>query len=151
MPLYRANVGAVTVNADRDTVFERVRHGVNVANRRADQIDAAGLDAMFAGFVELGVRSVPGVFLTLFRATHHAHHAPHSVVMHRRGMAWPPDEAGEGKAFERVAVEQVLLVFVRMWFGKCIRQPVVVRNQIEHQGLAPVEHDRFIAALVLDG
>ncbi|MNN67489.1 hypothetical protein D3C81_1831260 [compost metagenome] len=86
--------------------------------------------------------------MRIFRAAQHADQAPDPVVVDRCLLAWPPDEADDGKALARIAMQQILLVTGRVWLRQCFGQPVVVGDQAAQQALAVVEEGGFVVFLV---
>ena len=108
---------------------------MNVAQARAHQIDVAGRYAMLAGLDQSRCGAGGGVLLAAFGATHHPDHAPYRVVVQRRRLARPPNEADQRESLEGIAIEEVLLVPVGARPREHVRQPVVMGDQVGQQGL----------------
>ena len=77
------------------------------------------------------------VLVAALGAAQHAHQAPHGVVVHRRVLARPPDEADHRETLQRVGVQQVLRIAVGTRRGKGVGQPVVGLQQ-RRQQLSPI-------------
>ncbi len=150
VPAHGADVGAVDMDADGGAVGERVRYLVDVADARRDEVDAAGRQRVAARRAEPAGRGITHEFLAQLRAAHDADHAPHRVVVHRRGLARSPDEAHYREALQRVAIQQVLLIALRARLGEIVGQPVVVAHELREELLAFVEDALLVAAGLLD-
>ena len=65
------------------------------------------------------------------------------MIMYRGFLSRPPDETDHRKAFERVAIQQVLLIELWMRLGADLGQPVVFGYQRSEQCAAVFEHPAF--------
>src|SRR4051812_47563130 len=68
-----------------------------------------------------------------------------------RGSASPagaPNEAHDGKALGAVAMEQILLITLRIGFGIVSRQPVILSDQLGEQPSTVFSNDVFGRTLI---
>jgi hypothetical protein len=77
-------------------------------------------------------------------AAHHADHAPDEMIVHRSFLARAPDEAHDRKALQRIAVEQILLIVLRMRLRARVGKPIIDAHQRAEQLAAALEHCRFV-------
>src|SRR6478752_6648030 len=101
-----------------------------------------------------GVMARPGrgqfVFVAVLGAAHHADQAPYRVVVNRRARAGAPDEADDGEALARVAVQEVLGIAGRRRARTLRGQPVVVADQLGEQRRAFAHDAGLVAAMPLE-
>ncbi|CAO3304962.1 hypothetical protein METHP14_10190 [Pseudomonas sp. P14-2025] len=136
------------MNADRYLVGERIAHLMNVADARRHRFHLAGHQTDGG---PLWQQSAPGVTheaLSVLGTAQHADQPPDPVVVDRCLLPRAPDEAHHRETLARVAVQQVLLIALRVGLGEVVRQPVVMGDQLGQQALACVEQGGFVRLLV---
>ncbi|KAG1437114.1 hypothetical protein G6F57_020384 [Rhizopus arrhizus] len=130
MARHRTDVAAVQVHTDRHAIREGVGHEMDVALFRRQAFDVTRLQGGgLARGRQLAVR-MAHVALIDFGAAQHAHIAPDLMVMHRRELPWSPDETDQRKPLQRIAMQQELLLVLRLRRGTGLGQPIVVAHQV---------------------
>src|SRR6218665_476482 len=148
MPVDAADVAAVGMDADGPAVLESIGHAVDIPDRRRDAVDLAGPEHVRAQAVHGAAFLRHGEALAIFGSAQHADQRPHGVIVDRRLLARPPDEADDREALPWIAVQQVLAVVLRMRLRELGGQPVVARDQFGQQGTAEVQDARLIAVRI---
>ena len=82
-------------------------------------------------------------------AAQNADKAPGAVVMHRRLLPRPPDEADDREAAQRVRVQQILAVDLGVGPRVILRQPVVLRDEPRQQRAQARQQRGLIAGMAL--
>ena len=138
------------MDTDRWPLFQRIGDAVDITNRRRDQVDLPLFHAMLTGRPEFSRGRVLHELLTDLGPSQHPDHSPDSVIVDRRVLPGTPDKAHDRKTFLRIAVEQVLPVTFRIGRSERIRQPVVMRDKFNQQGLALRQDAFLVLAALLD-
>ena len=112
---------------------------MDIADGGRDGIDLTGLEPLRVTLLQHGGNSVGGVSGRNFGAPQHADQAPYGMIVDRSLLTLIPDEAHDGKSFQRVAVEQILLIVQRTLPCESLRKPVIDAYQICKQSLADLE------------
>ena len=76
--------------------------------------------------------------------THDADHAPYQVIVNGGVLPRSPYEADDREPLQRITVQQVLLVSIRIRFREIVRQPVVVAHQLGEEVGAFIEDGGFV-------
>ena len=87
-------------------------------------LDLAGAQLALGACGEQHARAAHKALHPLASAQH-PDQSPNAVIVHRRALPRPPDEADHREALARVAMEQILLVAIGMRPGIGLGQPVV--------------------------
>ena len=117
------------MDVDRHLVGQRVVHLVDVAQPWGHRLDLAGRQQRGLALRHQPALGVKAEGLRHLLASQQADQAPDGVVMHRRALARAPAEADHREALQRVGMQQVLAVELRVGLGHLGRQPVIARDQ----------------------
>ena len=131
------------MDADRRPVGQHVAHAVHIPDAGRYRFNLARRQSMQRALGCPTAVNRACVGLRLLGAAQQTNQAPDGVVMYRRRLSRPPDKAHHRKTTQRVRVQQVLLITLRVRLGVSVGQPVVVRHQIGQQRTALVQDLSF--------
>ena len=125
-----------------------IAHLVDVADTRRHRFDLARRQAHGLAGGDQRTAVGAGEALGILGAAQHADQSPDPVIVNRRALARPPDEADHGEALAGIGMQQELLVALGAGLGQIVRQPVVVGDQLLQQVLPAVEDGGLVSFLV---